>query len=209
MQALFSPLKDLGPNALNPHPAKLFTLQGKPAQLRAQVRKLCPSQPGVYGMVDAHGELIYIGKAKRLRVRLLGYFRKKGVERRAKRIIAQARTLLWEASPSEFAALHRELELIRRWRPRRNVVGQPLRRTFTHLCLGESPAPYLFLRRLPPKNTIAAFGPLPRGKRTLAVAQKLNDFFQLRDCPQKQEVIFADAKELFPVVRNAGCLRYE
>ena len=207
--ALGSPIQDLGPNALNPYPAKLFTVQGKAGQLRAEVRKRCPNQPGVYGMVDAHGELIYIGKAKSLRIRLLSYFRKKGRNRRAKRIVAQARMLLWEASPSEFAALHRELELIRRWRPRWNVVGQPLRRMFTHICLGKSPAPYIFLARRPPKNTIAAFGPIPRGKRSFAAVQKLNDFFQLRDCPQKQDVIFADEKVLFPVVHNAGCLRYE
>src|SRR5262245_56846002 len=115
MQALFSPLTDLGPNALDPSPAKPFTIQGKTAQLRAEIRKLCPRRPGIYGMVDRHGELVYIGKAKSLRIRLLSYFRKKGRDRRAKRIIAQARTILWEACPSEFAALHRELELIRRW----------------------------------------------------------------------------------------------
>src|SRR5262249_2166317 len=38
---------------------------------------------------------------------------------------------------------------------------------------------------------------------------RLNDWYGLRDCPQKQEMIFADQGELFPVLRAAGCLRHE
>jgi excinuclease ABC subunit C len=37
----------------------------------------------------------------------------------------------------------------------------------------------------------------------------LNDLFRLRDCPQSQEMVFADQQELFPIVRPAGCIRYE
>lgn len=210
MDVLFLPVTDLGPSALASSLSQVFLIHAtKPAHLRAEVRKLCPKRPGVYGMIDRHGELIYVGKAKFLRTRLLGYFRRRGVDRKAKRIVAQARAVLWEVSTSEFAALHRELELIRRWRPRWNVQGQPLRRRFTHLCIGRSPAPYCFLSRRPPKNLVACFGPIPDGARTVAVAQRLNDLFQLRDCPQKEQVIFADQTELFPVIRSAGCLRYE
>ena len=47
--------------------------------------------------------------------------------------------------PDEFGALLRELELIRRWRPRFNVMGQPQRRRLAYVCVGRLPAPGVFL----------------------------------------------------------------
>jgi excinuclease ABC subunit C len=55
--------------------------------LRAEVRKQCPRRPGVYGMIDPRGRLIYVGKAKCLRARLLGYFRADSRDAKAGRII--------------------------------------------------------------------------------------------------------------------------
>jgi excinuclease ABC subunit C len=181
----------------------------KPAALRSQVRLLAPNRPGVYGMLDGDEQLIYVGKAKNLRVRLQSYFRRKGRPPKAGRIIAHAHSIVWEVLPSEFASLLHELELIRRWRPRWNVQGQPLRRRLTFLCLGRAPAPYLFLSRTISARVQAAFGPLTASDKALDAARRLNDFFQLRDCPQPQEMIFPDQGELFPGVRDPGCLRME
>jgi excinuclease ABC subunit C len=177
--------------------------------LRARVRQDCPRRPGVYGMVDARGELIYVGKAKSLRARLMSYFRPRSRDPKAGRILAATRSIAWEVQPSEFAALLRELELIRRWRPRFNVVGQPGRRRRTFVCLGRRPAPYAFATRRPPSGVLACFGPVPAGRRARDAMRRLNDLFQLRDCPQAQEMIFADQGELFPIVRAAGCIRHE
>jgi excinuclease ABC subunit C len=181
--------------------------QGK--ELRAQIRQTCPQHPGVYGMVASDGELLYVGKAKRLRTRLLTYFRPNSRDAKAGRIIARTRTLVWEIHPSEFAALLRELELIRRWRPSANVQGQPGRRRPTFVCLGRPPAPYVFLARRPPSGILVCFGPVPGGRRARAAVRRVNDWFQLRDCPRVQEMVFADQGELFPVSRTAGCLRLE
>jgi excinuclease ABC subunit C len=181
----------------------------KPAALRSQVRLLTPRLPGVYGMLDRDDQLIYVGKAKNLRVRLLSYFRKKGRPPKAGRIIAQAKSILWEVVPSEFASLLRELELIRRWRPRFNVQGQPLRRRLTFLCLGRAPAPCLFLSRQITSRVQAAFGPITMGSTAVEATRRLNDYFKLRECPQPMEMIFPDQGELFPGVRPAGCLRLE
>ncbi len=181
----------------------------KPSRLRSQVRLLAPNLPGVYGMLDSEEELIYVGKAKNLRTRLQSYFRKKGRPRKEGRLIAQARSIVWELVPSEFASLLRELELIRRWRPRWNVQGQPLRRRLAFVCLGRAPAPYLFLARKLTSKVQAAFGPITFGKTAQEAVRRLNDWFQLRDCPEPQEMIFPDQGELFPGVRPAGCLRME
>jgi excinuclease ABC subunit C len=169
---------------------------------------MCPRKPGVYGMLDRQGVLIYLGKAKSLRARLLSYFRRQSRGPKAGRILRHTGTIAWEVSASEFAALHRELELIRRWQPRFNVQGQPLRRRFTFLCLGRSPA-YAFLTQRPPWEFHGLFGPIPLGERARAAVRRVNDWFQLRDCPQAQPMIFAEEAGLFPLPSAPGCLRYE
>jgi excinuclease ABC subunit C len=159
-------------------------------------------------MLSRKGDLLYVGKAKLLRARLLSYFRTKSRDAKAGRIVAQTTSIVWEYTPSEFAALLRELELIRRWRPRWNVQGQPGRRRPTYVCLGRQPAPYAFLARQPPAAALT-FGPIPGGRRALEAIRCLNDSFRLRDCSQAQEMVFAEQAELFPIARTAGCLRYE
>src|SRR5262249_44119779 len=162
-------------------------------------------------MIAGNGELIYVGKAKSLRGRLLSYFRPRSRGPKAGKILRQARSLVWEVSASEFGALLRELELIRRWRPRWNVQGQPLRRQWAFVCLDGSPAPYAYLsRRHATRNSTGSarldnpgytrhrFGPIPAGRRAYEAVRQLNDVFRLRDCPQPQEMIYAEEASLFP-----------
>src|SRR5262245_3526853 len=204
--------RDFGPSEVLPGGAacRCSRIEGtKPSQLRAQLRLSAPTRSGIYGMIDQDEQLIYVGKAKNLRVRLQSYFRKKGRPAKAGRMVSLARSIVWEVVPSEFASLLRELELIRRWRPRFNVQGQPLRRRLTFLCLGRAPAPYLFLSRTITSRVQAAFGPITMGDRAVDAVRRLNDWFRLRDCPQPQEMIFPDQKELFTQVRDPGCLRMD
>jgi excinuclease ABC subunit C len=201
-----------GPDGLEPTSPTppLHVVQGhRPGALRAGVRAECPRRPGVYGMLDAAGQLIYVGKARSLRARLLSYFRPNSRDAKAGRILQHTRTLVWEFAAGEFAALLRELELIRRWRPRFNVQGQPHRRRHTYVCIGRRPAPYIFLSSRPAANVLACFGPVPAGQRAREAVRRVNDGFALRDCLQKQEMIFADQGEFFPEPRAAGCLRHE
>jgi excinuclease ABC subunit C len=160
-------------------------------------------------MLNPRGELIYVGKAKCLRTRLLSYFRSKSRDPKAGRILQHTRALVWEPVPSEFAALLRELELIHRWQPRFNVQGQPHRRRRAYICIGRPPAPYVFLASKPPARFSACFGPVPSGEVAREAVRRLNERFGLRDCPQSQEMAFADQTELFPILRAAGCIRHE
>ena len=205
-------LRSFGPNHLDPFcdaPTLIRISCVRRSGLRAQVRQQCLRRPGVYGMLNGQGELLYVGKAKWLRTRLLSYFRAKSHDPKAGRILGHTKAIVWEYAASEFAALLRELELIRRWRPRLNVQGQPGRRRPAYVCLGRQPAPYAFLTRQPPAAALAAFGPIPAGRRAREAMRYLNDCFRLRDCLQSQEMIFAEQTELFPIARAAGCLRYE
>src|SRR5262249_13684616 len=76
-------------------------------------------------------------------------------------------------------------------------------------CLGRRPAPYVFLTRSPASTALDWYGPVPRLPQIREAVRRINDSFRLRDCPQKQEMIFADQQQLFPVPMAAGCLRYE
>jgi len=214
MEGLFrqEPFRDFGPCALvdRPEAPAVHSVQGERSlALLSQIRLQCPAKPGVYGMLDAAGELIYLGKAKQLRDRLLSYFRSKSRPPKAGRILRHARAIVWEICAHEFAALLREQELIRRWRPRWNVQGQPLRRRLAFVCLGRAPAPYVFVTRQPPLEAVAALGPLSWTPRTVKAIQRVNDLFRLRDCPQPQEIIFPEQGGLFPLTRAPGCMRAE
>jgi excinuclease ABC subunit C len=203
---------DFGPSALQltAGSLQLQRVEGRrTAALRRGVRSTCPRHPGIYGMIDQHGELVYVGKAKNLRARLLSYFRPRSRDPKAGRIVGQARSVAWESCADEFAALHRELELIRRWRPRFNIQGKPHRWQQTYVCLGRAPAPYVFLAPRPPLRAVACFGPIAAGLRAREAVRRLNDWFQLRDCPQAQVMAFADQADLFPVNHSPGCLRHE
>ena len=177
-------------------------------KLRKGVRDSAPKEAGVYGMLGRHGELIYIGKAKSLRARLLSYFRESR-DPKAGRILKHTQTLVWETVPDEFAALLRELELIRRHRPRFNVLGQPGRQKCCYVCLGRSPAPYAYVSRSPTGRDVAVYGPLTSASRASEAVRRLNDWYGLRDCSQSQVLHFAEQGELFPQERTAGCLRFE
>jgi excinuclease ABC subunit C len=199
-----------GANSLLPTQSPLVSVKAsRPARLRDKVHRLCPRQPGVYGMVDEAGELVYVGKAKSLRSRLLSYFRPKSRDPKAGRIVSAVRLIAWEPAGSEFAALLRELELIRRFQPRHNVQGQPKRRRRVYLCLGRRPAPCVLVTRRVPVSALAVFGPVAGVVRAREAARRLNDLFGLRDCPRPQEMHFADERELFPLMRAPGCLRHE
>lgn len=175
---------------------------------RFRIRRDCPRSPGVYGMLDASGSLIYVGQSKRLRDRLLSYFSASAIGK-ARRIAEQAVELVWETTGHELTAQLRELMLIRRWRPRFNRRGQPGRRSVAYVCLGRRPAAYAYLSARPTKTADRVFGPIVgfrRGRRALAV---INDLLQLRDCPEDVIIAFRDQGQLFDEPRVAGCLRYE
>ncbi len=84
--------------------------------------KLAPSRPGVYRMIDARGDVLYVGKAKNVKKRVAAYARPTGLDTRIERMIAATRTLEFVTTRTETEALLLEANLIKRLRPRFNVV---------------------------------------------------------------------------------------
>ena len=95
----------------------------RPRELGRRVRALAENRPAVYRMLDSTGRILYVGKAKRLRTRLLCYFRAAYPDDKAARILYAATDITWDYVPSEFAAYLHELRQIRRYRPHFNHRG--------------------------------------------------------------------------------------
>jgi excinuclease ABC subunit C len=206
-----TPNSGFGSNPLCPHPVRPLQRVGHRTRthLQKQVAEACPAVPGVYGMLDRAGDLIYVGKSKSLRHRVMSYFTSCNKQEKSGRIIESTRAVQWETKPSEFAALLREQQLIRRYLPRWNVQGMPNRQRPVYLCLGRAPAAYFFTATTPPKDLISCEGPFYGAARMKCAVDSLNQFFKLRDCSQKTVFHFADQMALFELQHRAGCLRYE
>ncbi|QDT10639.1 GIY-YIG nuclease family protein [Planctomycetes bacterium K23_9] len=200
-----------GADPFNPFAARNVEVVGalKTNDLRDHVMQSCPRVPGVYGMLDRKGQLIYVGKSKSLRSRLLSYFADSNSDEKGGRIIQNARAIQWETQPSEFASLLREQQLIRLYSPRWNVQGVPKRQRPVYLCLGRQPAAYFFLAAIPPENCVAIEGPFYGASRMRNAVDALNKVFKLRDCSQKQTFYFAEQLSLFEIDHRPGCLRLE
>src|SRR5688572_20542417 len=99
-------------------------------------------------MLDASGKVLYVGKAKALRTRLLSYFRASYPEDKAARILHAASDIRFDPSPGEFAAALTELQLIRTHRPPFNVA---MNRNKKHgfVVLTDEPAPRLLVTATP------------------------------------------------------------
>jgi len=167
--------------------------------------------PGVYRMTSADGEVIYVGKSKALRTRLLSYFRARFPQDKGARILREAATLEWEPLPSEFAALLRELRLIKQLRPRYNVAMKRDARYHAFVRISRGPAPRLHVvRGAGTDETGTYFGPF-RGAQQLADAiRELNDALGLRDCALDTPMYFADQPDLLELPsRTPGCIRHE
>jgi excinuclease ABC subunit C len=178
------------------------------SKLKSGTLAEAPELPGVYAMLDPLGRVIYVGKAKSLRHRLMSYFRTRSRDRKAGRILKRARAIAWEVQTDEFAALLRELELIQRHRPRFNVVGQPGRKQYVYIVVGRDKSAGLVLSRKPQADAKAVFGPFIARARAERAVQRLNDRYKLRTCPATTPMTFR-GKATKELALTPLCLRFE
>lgn len=180
----------------------------KPAAhpLRDAVRD-AKNLPGTYRFLAPDGEIVYVGKSKQIRTRLLSYFRARP-EEKGHRIVHEAGSLSWEYEPSEFAALLRELELIKRFRPRMNVQHKRDGR-YSFLKLTGGSAPRLAVVNTVTDDRAVYYGPFRGGRRVSDAVRELNDVLGLRDCALTVPMRFSDQPDLFGFERTPGCHRAE
>jgi excinuclease ABC subunit C len=180
------------------------------ATLRGEVRAAAQDRPGIYRMLSSDGEVLYIGKSKRVRTRLMSYFRCAYPEEKGARILREAHAIDWEYTPSEFAALLRELQLIKQLRPRFNVAMKRDDHHYVFIKLTRGAAPKLLVVRGAGGEPATYYGPFLGARRVSEAVRELSDALSLRDCSQDQHIVFADQQELFELApRTPGCIRLE
>ena len=180
------------------------------AIMRSTVRDDAADRPGIYRMLSSDGEVLYVGKSKRVRSRLLSYFRCAYPEEKGARILRSAEKIEWEYTPSEFAALLQELRLIKRLRPRYNVAMKRDGRNYSFIKLTKSNAPKLLVvRGASGEDADIYYGPFVGAQRVGEAVRELNDVLMLRDCRTDLKMFFSDQTELFQLSRTPGCIRHE
>ena len=189
--------------------ARALTLPlGELGTLKRRVTALAENRPAIYRMLDPARTVVYVGKAKRLRARLLSYFRARYPEDKAARILQATADIEWDYVPSEFAALLEELRQIRRHRPVFNVRMNRTR-SAAFIKVSGGLAPKIYVGRNPGTHAVRHYGPFLGAGRLHEGIRILNDLLGLRDCAVKMPIAFRDQGDLFESRGRAGCLRYE
>src|SRR5512145_2120682 len=157
-----------------------------------------PKSPGVYIMQDAEGKVIYVGKANDLKSRISSYFTGKDTRPMAPFLMARVKDIEFITTATEKEALILENNLIKKHRPRYNVILRD-DKTYYHLALDPTePYPKLQLVRKRQNNAALYFGPYPSGlaaKETLRFVQQV---FPLRTCRNRDFNL-----------RSRPCLEYQ
>src|ERR1700682_3961658 len=181
------------------------------ALMRSTVKDGAADRPGIYRMLSSDGEVLYVGKSKRVRSRLLSYFRCAYPEDKGARILRSAEKIEWEYTPSEFAALLQELRMIKRFRPRYNVAMMRDARHYSFIKLTKTPAPKLIVvRGASGEDASIYYGPFVGAQRVGEAVRELNDALMLRDCRTDLKMFYSDQGELFQLLpRTPGCIRHE
>jgi hypothetical protein len=177
-------------------------------RLRRKVVALSENRPAVYRMLDPTGRVVYVGKANRLRSRLLSYFRATYPEDKGARILHAATDIEWDYTHSEFAAILTELKQIRRFRPVFNV-RMNRNRSVSFIKVSAGPAPKIYVGNTPGPDGTQHYGPFTSRAQLKVGVRVLNDLLGLRDCSMNMPIVFQEQGDLFGTDIPAGCLRHD
>ena len=148
-----------------------------------------PHLPGVYLFRDEKGSVIYVGKARDLRKRIANYFRSAGQETmKTRALMTRAEDLEYMVTSTEKEALLLESSLIKKHRPRYNVILRDDKNYPSLRIDPRDPWPRLEVVRRLGKDGALYFGPYPSGYAVRETLKLLNRLFPLRQCKSKHLV---------------------
>ncbi len=142
-----------------------------------------PTSPGVYIHKDEAGRVIYVGKAKNLRNRVRSYFQSgRGHDRKTRELVRRIRDLEFIVTDNEVEALVLESNLIKRHKPRYNVLLKDDKQ-YPHLKLTiAEPFPRVMITRRVQRDGALYFGPYLPASLARRTIDLINRTFQLRTC---------------------------
>ncbi|HET8972078.1 MAG TPA: excinuclease ABC subunit UvrC [Pseudolabrys sp.] len=174
----------------------------------ARLAKLAPSASGVYRMIDAQGDVLYVGKAKNIRKRVTAYARPTGHDSRISRMIAATVSLEFVSTKTETEALLLEANLIKRLRPRFNVLLRDDKSFPYILITSDHWAPQILKHRGARTRPGHYYGPFASAGAVNRTINALERAFLLRSCSDSYFEARTRPCLLFQIKRcSAPCTR--
>ncbi|QMS84357.1 excinuclease ABC subunit UvrC [Candidatus Xianfuyuplasma coldseepsis] len=142
--------------------------------------KMMPDAPGSYQFKDKNGVVIYVGKAKSLKKRVSSYFTGSH-DTKTSRLIMNIADIEYIVTSSELDALLLELNLIKKYNPRYNIMLTD-DKTYPYIEITNERHPKVVVTRNIKKKSRALFGPYPNVKAARDTVKLLNKIYPLRKC---------------------------
>ncbi|HKJ87156.1 MAG TPA: excinuclease ABC subunit UvrC, partial [Gammaproteobacteria bacterium] len=157
-----------------------------------------PSGPGVYRMVDDAGVVVYVGKARNLRARIRSHFQNADTDAKTRAMVRQINDIQVTLTHTETEALLLESNLIKRHKPRYNVLLRD-DKSYPYIFLSRNhPYPRLSFHRGPQKEQGRYFGPYPSAGAVRETLKLMQRIFPVRQC---EDTFFAN--------RSRPCLQFQ
>jgi len=156
-------------------------LEAGTAAIREVVRTLKP-KPGVYRMLDARGDVLYVGKARALKNRVANYTQVERLPLRLKRMVSQTRAMTIVTTNSEAEALLLEAQLIKRYRPPYNVLLRDDKSFPFILLCADHAFPRIMKHRGARRAKGNYYGPFASAGSVNTTINALQKLFLLRSC---------------------------
>lgn len=150
------------------------------AHLKGIVLNL-PDSPGCYQYLNDEGEIIYVGKAKNLKRRVSSYFNKEQQSRKTAMLVSKIRDIKYIVVNTEEDALLLENNLIKRYKPRYNVLLKD-DKTYPSICVTNEYFPRIFKTRNILRNGSTYYGPYSHRPTLNALLELIKNLYPLRTC---------------------------
>jgi excinuclease ABC subunit C len=152
----------------------------EPAPITIPLKTL-PSDPGVYQYYDKNDVVIYVGKAKNLKRRVSSYFNKVHDIAKTRILVKKIHRMEHIVVPTEVDALLLENNLIKKYRPRYNILLKD-DKTYPWICVKKEPFPRVFSTRKVIRDGSDYFGPYPNVKTVYTLLELIRGLYPIRTC---------------------------
>lgn len=141
-----------------------------------------PENPGIYQYLNAEGTIIYVGKAKNLKRRVSSYFNREHPNGKTRLLVSKIADIRYIVVKTEEDALLLENNLIKKYKPRYNVLLKD-DKTYPSICISNEYFPRIFKTRKIIRNGSTYYGPYSHIPSMNALLELIKKLYPLRTCP--------------------------